>query len=215
MKRPHSSFLSSPALVGLLVALFAAITPSQGQAQFVLESGGVEFTAPSMIEMRTVDGDIIDVQEITGRATATARGYGRNRSASATVSTESTVHVCETPCRFQLQRPMEVRVDVHAVRLRPDGSHQRYLIDRQNRAGRALGVLAVSLGLSGVVSGAILIGIDAIPASEFDSGYGDDGVDMGRVGVISLVSGGALLLVGIIAMVASKGRIERVDGFDF
>ncbi|MFK8001961.1 MAG: hypothetical protein AB8H86_20365 [Polyangiales bacterium] len=199
-------------VVSLLLALvFCVVDTSSGEAQQVLESGGVEFSAPSIIELRSTNGDSVDVQEITGRATATAHSFS---SGSATASAESTVHVCETPCRFQLERPMEVRVDVHALRLRPDGTAQRYIIEPQNRGGHALGLAAIALGSVGVATGGILVGIDALPGG--DSEYGsDDRLDMGRLGLISLASGGALFIVGVIAMVASKGRIERVDGFDF
>ena len=205
MQRPHASSL--PLLLTFLLAP-AAFTffPAQADAQLVLESGGVQFRGPSLIEVRSTNG-ALDVDEVTGRSTAVARGFGRYGSVSASARAESTQHVCVTPCRFQLNRPMELRVDARNIRLIPDGSVQRFLVEPQNRAGRTLGIMGMSFGLAALGSGGILLGLHRLSAE------GND--DYGRIGPILLGSGGILFLVGLVATIASKGRVQRVDRFDF
>lgn len=198
MKCPNPALTILSLIFLIAVALFS----SGAQAQRVLESGGVAFRGPSLIEVRSTSRDF-EVQEVLSRA----EGSGGNGRYQVHLSAVETTHVCGTPCRFELTRPMELQVAGRPLHVVPDGAAQRYLIEPANRAGMALGILGVSFGAASVVTGALLLGLEPLRIVEDNN--------LATYGPIALGVGGALLLLGLVAIITSRGRLRRVDRFEF
>lgn len=195
----------------LLSLFFCVVDASSGEAQQVLESGGVQFGGPSVVEIRSGE-DLLPVEEVTGRAEASGVAAGFGGFVRVRRNAVATQQVCQTPCRFQLERPMELRVGGQALHLMPSGDAQRYLVDPTNTAGRVLGVVGIATGAAFMGVGGLMLGLHhALDMEQFD----EDPYAMRNVGRGFAIAGSALFVIGIVVRVASKGRIERVDGFDF
>lgn len=198
-------------VVSLLLALvFCVVDASSGEAQQVLESGGVQLGGPSVVEIRSAD--LLAVEEVTGRAEASGVAAGFGGFVRVRRNAVATQQVCQTPCRFQLERPMELRVGGQVLHLMPSGDPQRYLVDPTNTAGRVLGVIGIATGAAFMGVGGLMLGLHhALDMEQFD----EDPYAMRNVGRGFAIAGSAVFVIGIVVRVASKGRIERVDGFDF
>lgn len=178
----------------ILCALLAfAVFDAPAEAQFL----------QTEIQLRAPEGEVLQVRQITGRS------FGVERTADATVFTSTVSHrdVCQTPCRFVLDKPMELAIQHSTFVVPSEGGIVRYQI-RPSRPG-----LRVLSGFAAAVSG-IAIGFGgSVLYYRSENEIQMPGIVSGAKWALAL--GIPLLITAVVGLVRSRSRVTRVDRFEF
>ena len=179
-------------LCALAILVFCA-APSAAKAQFL----------ETEVQLRAPDGEVLQVRQITGRS------IDVDSTINGTVLTSSVSHrdVCQTPCRFVLDMPMELVIQHSSVVVPSEGGIVRYQV-RPARPG-----LRVLSGFATAVSGAAIGFGGSVLYYDSDSDIDIQGIVPGARWALAL--GIPLLIASVIGLVRSRSRVTRVDRFEF
>lgn len=177
----------------LCAVLFLSAAHSSASAQF----------HDTEVQLRTPEDEVLQVTHILERSFEVVR----HTEGSAVVRTTSSRDVCETPCRFVLDKPMELVIQNSSFVVTPEGGIQRYQITPARPGLRVLSVFATSVSSAAVVLGASVLYYRG------DSGISMPGIVSGARWAVAL--GVPVLIASIIGLVRSRSRVRRVDAFEF
>lgn len=183
-----SSTFSYPIFFAVLLLSFASGADAQSQTE---------------IHLRASNGDALRVEQVSERSTTV-----QSLSNATLIADASSQHsLCETPCRFVLDAPMELRVQNSTLVLSPNGGVERYEVAPARLWLYRLSRVSIVAGGSAIFFGGFTTYLHR------NNNLDIDGFRVG--GNIALGIGIPLLIASIIGLVRSRSRVTRVDSFEF
>ena len=187
--------LSLPPLL-LTIFLCALANPAEAQ------SAPLQFR-PTEIQLLAPEGEVLQVTRIVGRS---ASVHSTNHGTVVTTSMAER-GVCQTPCRFVLDVPVELRVQNSDFIVSPEGGIQRYQIRPARRGLQVLSRFGAGIATAAVIFGGLVV------HQHRDQAIESRGVILG--GQLALGLGVPILLASVIGIFRSRSRVRRVDRFEF